>query len=225
MYAASDGRRAARADDSAAHGRSGRGRDRAAGENGADPGENATRRASSEDRARSGPQRNPSPPDFRNAYRHHKRQIPIYADYWDAVDDDGSADDAGDGDFGYAGGDGDSEDGAPVRLCDGNRRVVGYYSSWNPNEMSDGMMEMLTHVIYSFLIPQADGTVDFDSPAALDRLRRLMELRKSHPQVKIMFAVGGGASSQHFGTITSSADLRKTFADSIVRLTDDNGLS
>lgn len=164
--------------------------------------------------------------EMRNFYQYYKRQIPIYADYWD-FDDDGSADDTDDGEAASV-----EVRKRPVKdaqkasnwSCDGDKRIVAYYTSWSPNEMSGSILEKVTHVVYSFLIVQPDGTVDFDSPASQERLQRLMELRNSYPQVKIMFAVGGATNSQHFSAITASSETRSALVAAIVRLTGDNGL-
>ncbi|MEG0320513.1 MAG: hypothetical protein RR627_11520, partial [Niameybacter sp.] len=44
-------------------------------------------------------------------------------------------------------------------------KIVGYYPEWKPDEVSKIQYDQLTHINYSFAIPQADGTVKpLDNP-------------------------------------------------------------
>lgn len=107
---------------------------------------------------------------------------------------------------------------ANATVREGDKRIVGYYTSWGSSEMNDQMLTKLTHVIYAFAEVKDGGSVDFGSDAARERLQLLMDLAKSYPDVKIMFAVGGGGNSQYFSKTAASPDERATFVSSIVQL-------
>jgi len=119
---------------------------------------------------------------------------------------------------------------------DCGKRVIGYYTSWGAKEMDGQALAKLTHVIYAFLEMRSDGTVDVGSPDVVhsadveaetkksrDKLKRLMDLAESYPQVKIMFAVGGSENSQYFSVTAESSEGRATFVDSVVKVIEKYG--
>lgn len=52
--------------------------------------------------------------------------------------------------------------------------------------------------------------------SAQARLNDMMNARRSYPGLKVMFAVGGAANSEHFGRVAGDANLRSRFVSNVV---------
>lgn len=118
----------------------------------------------------------------------------------------------------------DSENGLVINSAEENGvsldnfRVIGYYSGDLFEEpLSSLQTDKLTHIMYAFLIPQADGSV---LPLAEEEnVRQLIE--KAHADnCKVYIAVGGWSYNnvplaQTFETVATDDALRKKFIQSI----------
>ncbi len=100
-------------------------------------------------------------------------------------------------------------------------RVVGYYSEALFDEPVDRLpMDKLTHIMYAFLIPNADGTVmPIEKP---DQLREMVA--KAHANdVAVFISVGGWsygteALAPRFETIAATAENRAVFIQNVLEV-------
>jgi chitinase len=98
----------------------------------------------------------------------------------------------------------------------GQYRVVGYYPMWEETTMPPAEIRFntLTHVIYAFAWPNADGTISSDDNAVDTAL-----INSTHRAGrKILLSYGGAGTTQtdNFATVTADSNLRKTFINNIV---------
>lgn len=93
-------------------------------------------------------------------------------------------------------------------------KVVGYMPSWD-GDMSDIQYDKLTHINYSFLLPNSDGTLrDIDEPSKLQRLVSL-----GHAEgVLIQIAIGGwnDGDDSAFEVLAQSAVTRTRFVNNVM---------
>lgn len=100
-----------------------------------------------------------------------------------------------------------------------NFRVVGYFPSWKPGEVGKVRFDVLTHVIYAFAIPTAQGgLMPLENPGTAQEL-----VRRAHQSgKKALLAVGGWSYNgtpleNTFVAATSTASKRKAFAGAIMK--------
>lgn len=99
--------------------------------------------------------------------------------------------------------------------------VVGYYTG-DGRDLARYDFDKLTHVIYSFV--HLDGNrVAFDSADAVAAYRRLVALKKQHPQLQVMFALGGWGGCETCSPVFASADNRRAFAQSVLKTLEEYG--
>lgn len=109
--------------------------------------------------------------------------------------------------------------------ADGDFKVVGYYPSWKPSQTDKLQYDVLTHVVYAFAIPTADGGLRPLENA--DTAKKI--IKDAHKNgVKVLIAVGGWSYNDvplepTFMSATETAKKRKKFADAIVKLCEDYG--
>lgn len=102
-------------------------------------------------------------------------------------------------------------------------KIIGYYSGDLFDEpLSNLQTDKLTHIMYAFLIPKADGSVvPFKNP---DKIKALVE--KAHSDgCKVYIAVGGWSYeniplSPIFETVSADDSLRAEFIRNILDVTD-----
>ncbi len=96
--------------------------------------------------------------------------------------------------------------------------VVAYVTSWT-RVMPDP--HSMTHINYAFghVNDSFDG-VRIDNP---DRLRRIVELKKENPALRVMLSVGGWGSG-NFSEMAASDKLRKSFAKDCLKAVEEFGL-
>ena len=106
-------------------------------------------------------------------------------------------------------------------------RVIGYYSADLFDEPAKHLQtDKLTHVMYAFLIPQADGTCL--PPPKPEQLRAVVE--QAHRDGAEVFAALGGWSyngvplASTFETVTADEALRKKLVDSTLAVVNEYGL-
>ncbi|KPM38732.1 Chitinase 1 [Neonectria ditissima] len=144
------------------------------------------------------------------------------------------------------------EVGSPVNSTDDDRavRATGYANSvyfvnwgiYGRNYQPQNLpASQISHVLYSFMNLQADGTVyTGDSYADLEKhyaddswndpgtnaygcVKQLFLLKKANRKLKVMLSIGGWTWSVNFPAAASSAATRSTFAKSSVTLMKDWG--
>lgn len=105
-------------------------------------------------------------------------------------------------------------------------KVVGYCSEMFKDPVEKIQYDKLTHVIYAFLIPGADGSlIGIEKP---EKLKALVE--NAHAKnVKVMIAVGGWSYKNiplqgNFEKMASNEKTRKIFVRNIIRFLKDNQL-
>ncbi|MBA3239521.1 MAG: glycoside hydrolase family 18 protein [Parachlamydiaceae bacterium] len=113
--------------------------------------------------------------------------------------------------------------------------VVGYFAEWGVYDrnyqVSDIPAEKLTHINYAFAQINSNGEVTiFDSYAALDKkypgdswdesltgsFKQLQLLKKKHPHLKTLIAIGGWTLSDPFTDVALTPESRVKFALSAV---------
>ncbi len=100
-----------------------------------------------------------------------------------------------------------------------SQRVVGYMPSW-AGDANSIQYTKLTHINYSFALPNADGTIKpLDNPAKLQTI-----VNRGHQNgVKVLLAVGGWTDNNvlidpRFEAFAASASGRNTFVNACISL-------
>ncbi len=105
---------------------------------------------------------------------------------------------------------------------DPNFKIVGYFPSWQ-GAVSDIQFDKLTHINYSFLLPNADGTL-----RPLENLSKMTALVNSaHANnVKVGIAIGGwnGGDDSAFETFASSQQGRAHFVQEVIAFVEQHNL-
>ena len=99
-----------------------------------------------------------------------------------------------------------------------NKVLIAYVTSWSKRDIDP---QYLTHINYAF--GHVDSTFDrvrVDNPK---RLRRIVQLKKSHPHLKVLLSIGGWGSG-NFSEMAADADNRLAFAADCKRVIDEFGL-
>lgn len=96
--------------------------------------------------------------------------------------------------------------------------IVGYVTSW-----SDALPDpaYLTHINYAF--GHVNDTFDGAVVSNPERLRRVVELKKSDPSLKVSLSVGGWGSGR-FSEMASTPSRRESFSRDCLRLVEEFGL-
>jgi chitinase len=148
---------------------------------------------------------------------------------------DSAAPDSGDGspDSGDGGMDTDDSDQAPAAE---RPLVIGYFMEWatydRGYDVRDVRAEGLTHLLYAFIEPTAEGTCAVSDPyAALEKpfgedpdspvlghFRQLQLLKQASPELNVVLSIGGWSMSDHFSDIARDGAGRRAFAASCVAL-------
>lgn len=95
-------------------------------------------------------------------------------------------------------------------------KVIAYYTG-NGETIKQYPVEKLTHIIYSFLKLQND-TLSFLNDDQRKTVQQLVELKKQHPQLKIMVSIGGWGGCAPCSGLFASAEHRDRFAKTTVAL-------
>lgn len=104
-------------------------------------------------------------------------------------------------------------------------KVVAYYPSWEPQSLNKARFDTLTHVIYAFAIPTAEGGLrPLENPETARQL-----VQKAHQAgAKALIAIGGWSYNDvpleaTFVSATADSAKRKGFADAIIALMEEYG--
>lgn len=110
-------------------------------------------------------------------------------------------------------------------LSNSDFKVVGYFPEWKPQKEKEIQYNKLTHINYSFAIPNSDGTI---KPLKEPELAKTI-IKKGHANgAKVLIAVGGWEYNgtplePTFISATSTDEKCKKLADSILSLVDEYG--
>ena len=105
---------------------------------------------------------------------------------------------------------------------------IGYFPDWGkwhkPAYTVDKVpYEKLTHVLWSFITPNTDGTLRgdaADNPSALDEMVKLAHAAGT----KVIVSLGGGGQSENFAPVSKDNTLRQKFVASLVKYVADHNL-
>ena len=105
---------------------------------------------------------------------------------------------------------------------------IGYYPDWGkwhkPAYTVDKVpYNKLTHVLWSFITPNTDGTLRGDAaenPSALDSMVTLAHAVGT----KVIVSLGGGGQSENFAPVAKDNTLRQKFVASLVKYVADHNL-
>lgn len=95
-------------------------------------------------------------------------------------------------------------------------KVIAYYTG-NVEAIRQYPLDKLSHIIFSFLKLQNDNLV-FRNDDQKRSLQQLVEVKKDHPQLKIMVSIGGWGGCGPCSELFASAEHRNNFARSTVSL-------
>uniref|UniRef100_A0A1I7UCG4 Glyco_18 domain-containing protein n=1 Tax=Caenorhabditis tropicalis TaxID=1561998 RepID=A0A1I7UCG4_9PELO len=103
----------------------------------------------------------------------------------------------------------------PASKC--GKRIVGYYTEWEPMKMKPRQLKKLTHLIFQHIPMNATGHVNYQDSAQRRRLTEMRKMAKSeNGKVKVMFSIGGHLNSEYLSGIIADLDIRKKFINSII---------
>ncbi|MGO9942564.1 MAG: glycoside hydrolase family 18 protein [Rhodoblastus sp.] len=123
---------------------------------------------------------------------------------------------------------------AAAESAPSDRAVVAYLASWklwSGEKISAIPASRLTHLVYAFggvtaerTAALADPCVDIgecregDSPSGPGgAFARLIELKRAHPGLRVLIALGGWTGSKYFSTVAATEESRKRFAESVIQ--------
>lgn len=111
------------------------------------------------------------------------------------------------------------------------KKIVGYYTSWGKESIHPSQLDVLTHVIFAFIEMRSDGSLEIGSPdrknskdpltearVAGEKILNLANMKRSHPHLRTLFAVGGWENSQYFVNLVRSTVAFRKFMSSVERL-------
>src|SRR5260370_35432798 len=94
--------------------------------------------------------------------------------------------------------------------------VIGYFSG-SPQQVENIQAEKLTHVIFSFCHLK-ENQLHIDSKNDSLTIKKLVELKKKNPQLKVMLSLGGWGGCAPSSDAFSTAKGREEFAASTFAL-------
>jgi chitinase len=104
-------------------------------------------------------------------------------------------------------------------FCQSKYKVIAYYTG-NAENIKQYPLDKLTHVIYSFLKLQND-TLTFRDSLQRQTVLQLVDLKKDHPQLKIMVSVGGWGGCAPCSGLFDTAARRQVFVNTAATLLKD----
>ncbi|KAF1765220.1 hypothetical protein GCK72_005172 [Caenorhabditis remanei] len=103
----------------------------------------------------------------------------------------------------------------PAATC--GKRIVGYYTEWEPRKITDKQLRKLTHLIFTNVTMNAAGEVNYHSS---EQRRDFLNMKKTakgkNLNMKVMFAIGGHLNSQYYSEVVADLEKRKTFINGII---------
>ena len=117
---------------------------------------------------------------------------------------------------------------AGISIAQAAPLFIGYYPDWGkwhkPAYTVDKVpYNKLTHVLWSFITPNTDGTLRGDAaddPSALDSMVTLAHAAGT----KVIVSLGGGGQSENFAPVSKDNTLRQKFVANLVKYVADHNL-
>ncbi|WP_317192064.1 glycoside hydrolase family 18 protein [Snuella sedimenti] len=100
--------------------------------------------------------------------------------------------------------------------------MIGYVAGYEDFDPSKVDASKLTHINYAFA-NIVDGNVQFELDVDSVKIASLMALKKSNPNLKVLYSVGGWVWSDKFSHVAAFDKSRKKFANSCVQLMKKHG--
>lgn len=110
---------------------------------------------------------------------------------------------------------------APAAKNKGEFAVIAYYSG-NGADLDQYKWDQLTHVIFSFCHLRGNRLAVDNSTDELT-IRKLVELKKQHPHLKVLLSLGGWGGCETCSPVFSTPEGRSAFVASVQELTEDFG--
>ena len=98
-----------------------------------------------------------------------------------------------------------------------------YFPNWGNFHPEALPLDKLTHIIFSFT-EVIDNEMKFVNDSDGLMLKKLVEEKRNHPQLKVMIACGGWGGSGGFSEMSRTAETREKFVNSVVRFLKEYGL-
>lgn len=105
---------------------------------------------------------------------------------------------------------------SPAAASAESLKVIAYYMG-DGSDVENYNIGQLTHIIYSFLHLRGNQ-LSFRDDADKNALRRLVALKKNHPQLKVLISLGGWGGCETCSEVFSSAEGRLEFAKSTLNI-------
>lgn len=100
--------------------------------------------------------------------------------------------------------------------CPDGKHIVGYFPTWQ-GRVADIQYSFLTHIMYSFVLPNSNGSLQAMEPASISKLQELVN--RAHGEgVKVGIAVGGwnDGDDSAFVALANNPLSRATFVNALV---------
>lgn len=99
--------------------------------------------------------------------------------------------------------------------------VIAYYDG-NGDNIENYELNKITQIIYSFTHLKGD-TIHFPSEKKKEGLKKLVGLKKTYPQLKILVSLGGWGGCEPCSPVFAKAESRKNFAASVAKMMKETG--
>jgi len=112
---------------------------------------------------------------------------------------------------------------APEQVADVHKptEVIAYYVG-DGTDLEDYPVSDLSHIIYSFLHLRGNELA-FDNEESEQTFARLVALKKTYPELKVLLALGGWSGCKTCSDVFSTKEARATFASSFLELVRNHG--
>ncbi len=104
----------------------------------------------------------------------------------------------------------------------GPLKIIGYVAGYENFDPALVDATKLTHINYAFA-NIVDGTVRFELDTDSIKISKLIALKKTNPNIKVLYSVGGWVWSDKFSHVAAFAQSRKKFAIGCVQLMKKHG--
>ncbi|GAA3562147.1 glycoside hydrolase family 18 protein [Snuella lapsa] len=101
-------------------------------------------------------------------------------------------------------------------------KVIGYVAGYEDFDPSKVDAAKLTHINYAFA-NIVDGNVQFELDVDSVKIASLIALKKTNPNLKVLYSVGGWVWSDKFSHVAAFDTSRKKFANSCIELMKKHG--
>lgn len=98
-------------------------------------------------------------------------------------------------------------------------KIVGYYPTWLKSTLPAEKIafDNITHINHSFVYPDSDGTILYESDFLYPRLIE----QTHHAGAKVLLAIGGWGQSNGFGPMAADSAARENFINNVIAFCND----